>query len=118
MGTSSVKLPKPTDLLRFRLAYFVEIARGSSVIVSTLSAATRAAAISETLNDFVYWRGKSELPVYVELLAERLEERGEPAAAKEVRERVWPKPVVPVTVQATPTVQPARTRAGRMLRAA
>jgi hypothetical protein len=73
MGTSSVKRPKPTDLLRFRLAYFVEIARGSSVIVSTLSSASRAAAVSETLDDFVYWRGKEDLPVYVELLAERLE---------------------------------------------
>jgi len=118
MGPRSVKRPKPTDLLRFRLAYFVEIARGSSVIVSTLSSATRAAAISEALDDFVYWRGKEDLPVYVALLAERLEERGEPDAAKDVRERVWPAPVIPTPVQAVPAAQPVRRRPERALRAA
>jgi hypothetical protein len=118
MGTSSVKRPKPTDLIRFRLAYFVEIARGSSVIVSALSSVTRAAAITEMLDDFVYWRGKEDLPFYVELLAERLEERGKPDAANEVRERVWPEPVMPATVQTVPAAQPVRRRSGLALHAA
>ncbi|MEX3985323.1 hypothetical protein AB4Y45_40980 [Paraburkholderia sp. EG287A] len=80
------KQPSTADLSRCQLLYVVELARGSSHIDSTLTVASRKAAISEILSEFEAWYGTGDIPAFVEILARRLEERANPDAASAVRE--------------------------------
>jgi len=74
------------DMTRCRVAYSVELARGSSYICSTQSAASHRAAVDETLEEFVTLQGTQDLPAFIELLACHLEERGKPKSASAVRQ--------------------------------
>jgi hypothetical protein len=61
--------------------YRLELARGASHIASTLSAQGRAAAIAEVIDGFVLQYGETDLPVFLEVLADRLTQRGAKEAA-------------------------------------
>ncbi|MFM0078779.1 hypothetical protein P0D72_07795 [Paraburkholderia sediminicola] len=65
--------------------YSFELARDSSHIASTLTAATLNAAVNEVVDDFVQRHGKGELSIFLKLLAERLDAREKPVAASVVR---------------------------------
>lgn len=80
------KRPPAADLVRCRIEYFVELARASSYIASTLSSITRRAAIAESFSEFVERNGARDFPVFAELLARNLEERRSSEAANAVRE--------------------------------
>ncbi|MGF6482481.1 hypothetical protein [Paraburkholderia sp. JPY419] len=69
---------------RYRSTYLLELARGSSHIASTLGADSRQAAIAEVLCEFGLQYGKDKLPVFRALLAESLEDRDNPDAARAV----------------------------------
>ncbi|WP_027801789.1 hypothetical protein [Paraburkholderia dilworthii] len=58
-----------------RIAYALELARGSSHISSTLTPETEQRAIGETLAGFCETYGEAELAVFQELLAEELRRR-------------------------------------------
>ncbi|MBK3779846.1 hypothetical protein G3A43_06235 [Paraburkholderia aspalathi] len=64
-----------------------ELARGSSHISSALSDQTRENAITEVTAGFVTLYGRRDLLVFVELLANALDERGSSTAAAAVRTR-------------------------------
>ncbi|MFP6560051.1 hypothetical protein WJ542_17380 [Paraburkholderia sp. B3] len=64
--------------------YRLELARGASHIASTLSAQSRAAAIAEVVDGFVLQYGETDLAVFLEVLADRLMQRGANEAATAV----------------------------------
>jgi len=66
---SGINRPSSADLIRCRIAYFVELARTSSRIASTQSSITQRTAIAETFSEFVEYHGARDFPVFVELLA-------------------------------------------------
>lgn len=68
----------------YRSVYLMEVARGSSHIASTLSAATQRIAIAEVLHEFQLQHGADRLAVFRDLLAESLEKRGHQSAAQAV----------------------------------
>jgi predicted kinase len=80
-----MKVPKPADFVRFQAAFSVDVARGSSIIGSTIKSESRAAAIAEMADEFQARHGQQHLLVFLELLAQRLGERNAPAAAEAVR---------------------------------
>lgn len=61
--------------------YSLELARGASVIASTLSDASLLNAIDETLSAFCARYGRDDLEAFVLALAERLTQRNRPDAA-------------------------------------
>jgi hypothetical protein len=67
-----------------RLAYVLELARGSSHISSTLSRETERRAIAETLTEFCQLYGEKEAAVFQKLLADELRQRGKRDAAAAV----------------------------------
>jgi hypothetical protein len=71
--------------MKYEEQYSVELARGSSHIASTRSSATLNAAVDEVLRAFVTLHGAADSPIFLELLAVRLEMRGFPVAAVIVR---------------------------------
>ncbi|WP_201643376.1 hypothetical protein [Paraburkholderia metrosideri] len=79
------KKRKPENLSQYDRRYEVELARGRSHIASTRSADTRNAAIEEAWTEFVALHGPAEAPVFLELLATRLEQSKSTDAAMEVR---------------------------------
>ncbi|MGF7001188.1 hypothetical protein [Paraburkholderia sp. GAS32] len=83
---SGAKHPAAVDLVRCQIEYFVELARASSYIASTLSFATQREAIAESFSEFMECHGAQDFSVFVELLARRLEERRSPEAARAVRQ--------------------------------
>jgi hypothetical protein len=85
---SGTKRPSGADLVRCRIEYFVELARASSYIASTLSSITQRAAIAESFSEFVECHGAQDFPVFVELLARCLEERESSEDADAVREEL------------------------------
>lgn len=87
--------------------YDLELARGSSHIASTLTAATLNAAVTEVVDDFVQRHGKYELSVFLKLLAVRLGERQKSAAASVVRyvDAIGSVPSLP-----QPATKPRRSR--------
>lgn len=85
---SGAKHPSAGDRARCRIEYYVDLARASSHIASTLSSVTQQAAIAETLTEFVERNGTRDFPVFVELLARCLEERESPEAANAVRQNL------------------------------
>ena len=72
------------DKQQYRSIYVLELARGSSYIASTLSPGSLHAAIAEVLRDFTLQYGEDALPLFRELLAESLEDRGNDGAAHAV----------------------------------
>ncbi|WP_233830261.1 hypothetical protein [Paraburkholderia sp. ZP32-5] len=84
MMTRGRKHGRVADKQQYRSIYVVELARGSSYIASTLSAESLHAAIAEVLRDFALQYGDDALPLFRELLAESLEDRGNVAAAQAV----------------------------------
>ena len=65
--------------------YNLELARGASVIASTLTEASLMQAVGETLSGFVATHGTEDLDTFVRILAERLNKRDRPDAAKMIR---------------------------------
>jgi hypothetical protein len=78
------KSGRVADKQQYRSNYVLELARGSSYIASTLSPESLHAAIAEVLRDFTLQYGDDALPLFRELLAENLEDRGNHAAAQAV----------------------------------
>jgi hypothetical protein len=78
------KTARQADKQQYRSIYVVELARGSSHIASTLSPASQHAAIAEVLREFTLQYGSDMLPVFRELLAESLGDRGNTSAAQAV----------------------------------
>lgn len=76
---------KPENLTQYDNRYEVEVARGRSHIASTRSADTRKAAIEGAWTEFVALHGPAQAPVFLELLATRLEQSKSTDAAAEVR---------------------------------
>ena len=79
--------PRPgrqADKNRYRTTYLLELARGSSFISSTLGADSQHAAIAEVLREFGLRYGKDKLPLFRDLLAESLQDRGNLDAARAV----------------------------------
>ncbi len=72
----------------YRRLYMAELARGGSYIASTLSDASERAAVLDVMREFSDRHGNKDLAVFMELLAQRLEERNRPAAASVVRRLV------------------------------
>jgi hypothetical protein len=66
--------------------FCLDVARGSSIIFSTISADSRNAAILETVNDFQKHHGRQYLLVFLDMLVERLNERQDSVAAAAVRD--------------------------------
>ncbi|WP_086910479.1 hypothetical protein [Paraburkholderia hospita] len=62
--------------------YNLELARGASVIASTLTEASLMQAVGETLSGFVATHGTEDLDAFVRILGERLNRRDRPDAAK------------------------------------
>jgi hypothetical protein len=85
MPTERMKLPKPADLVRFRVTYSIELARGSSIISSALKTDTRRAAIAEIADEFRAFHGSAHVLVFLDLLEEKLTARHAPEAAEAVR---------------------------------
>jgi hypothetical protein len=77
-------LGRQAEKNRYRSTYLLELARGSSHISSTLGADSQHAAIAEVLREFGLKYGKDKLPVFRDLLAESLEDRDNPDAARAV----------------------------------
>lgn len=73
-------------LVRARLTYMLELARGSSHIASTRQRDTRERAIAEVLQGFGEHHGQQLLAVFRELLAQATEQRGDREAAAAVRD--------------------------------
>ncbi|WP_025600014.1 hypothetical protein [Burkholderia sp. WSM2230] len=59
-----------------RLAYLLELARGSSHISSTLTPESERRAIVETLTEFCELYGQAQVALFQQLLAEELRQRG------------------------------------------
>ncbi|MFL9913257.1 hypothetical protein [Paraburkholderia sp. RL17-337-BIB-A] len=68
-----------------RVSYMLELARGSSHIVSTRTPETLSRAIAEVLNGFCQVHGLQASGVFRELLALDVEQRGNQDAALAVR---------------------------------
>ncbi|WP_028217596.1 hypothetical protein [Paraburkholderia oxyphila] len=64
--------------------YGLQLARGSSHIASTLTPATRADAIAEVIEEFEALFGLDDLAAFLEVLAQRLENRGAREASADV----------------------------------
>ncbi|HKT98210.1 MAG TPA: hypothetical protein VJS30_17045 [Paraburkholderia sp.] len=64
--------------------YGLQLARGSSHIASTLTPATRASAIAEVIEEFETLFGLDDLRCFLDVLAQRLENRGAREASAEV----------------------------------
>lgn len=73
------------DLVMYRCIYMAELARGSSHIASTLSVASRDAAIVEVVVDFQMMCARANLAIFLELLAQALEKRCNEEAAAAIR---------------------------------
>lgn len=86
MPLTRMKTPKPGDTARFRGTFHVDVARGSSIIFSTISADSRNAAILETVHEFEKHHGRQYLLVFLDMLVERLNERQATVAAAAVRD--------------------------------
>jgi hypothetical protein len=69
---------------QYRSIYLHELARASSHISSTLGADSQHAAIAEALREFGLKYGDDKVPLFRDLLAESLEDRGNPGAARAV----------------------------------
>lgn len=89
------------SLAQCEVHYSIELARGSSHIASTLTAATLNAAVTEVVIDFVQRHGNDGLSIFLKLLADRLDARQKSAAASVVRH-------VDAFGSAPPLPQPAR----------
>jgi hypothetical protein len=87
MGNIRTKAPTVADTARCRTAYMAELARGSSHISSALSEKSREDAITDITAAFITTYGRTDLLVFVGLLAAALDERGSTAAAAAVRTR-------------------------------
>lgn len=73
------------DLVTYRYIYMAELARGSSHIASTLSVASRDAAIVEVVIDFQRAYKQANVAVFLELLAQALQKRQHDEAAAAIR---------------------------------
>ena len=62
--------------------YALELARGASVIASTLSETSLMQAVGETLSGFVAAYGVQDLDAFVHILGERLMQRERPDAVR------------------------------------
>ncbi|MEM5292407.1 hypothetical protein ACFQ3P_42555 [Paraburkholderia sabiae] len=62
--------------------YAVELARGASVIASTLSEASLMQAVGDTLSGFVVAHGMADLDAFIHVLGERVMQRDRPDALK------------------------------------
>lgn len=71
--------------IRHEETYSVELARGGSHIASTRSLPSLQAAVAEVLEDFVARYGVANSTAFLNLLANRLDNRRFPDAAKMVR---------------------------------
>jgi hypothetical protein len=69
------------DIANARTAYELDLARGCSYIISTLTADARDRAVAEVLREFRELYGDGDLPLFKELLVEVLQRRGERDAA-------------------------------------
>jgi len=67
--------------------YSLELARGASIIASSLGETSLTQAVNETLPDFLENHGSGELEPFIRLLGERLEQRGRADAVR--RLGVW-----------------------------
>jgi hypothetical protein len=85
MPLERLKVPKPADLVRFHATFWVDVARGSSIISSTIKSESRSAAVAEMADEFQARHGRQYLLVFLELLVQRLVERNAPAGAEAVR---------------------------------
>jgi hypothetical protein len=86
MPVARMKIPKPGDTARFRGTFSVAVARGSSIIFSTITVDSRNAAILETVHEFEKYHGRQYLLVFLDMLVERLNERQASVAAAAVRD--------------------------------
>lgn len=64
--------------------YSLELARSASHIASVLTPESRANAIAEVIEDFVIQYGETDLAVFLDMLADRLDKRGAAEAATAV----------------------------------
>ncbi|MDE1182347.1 hypothetical protein [Paraburkholderia sp.] len=69
------------DIGRYASLYAAEVARGASHIASTLTPKTLAAAVSETMAEFVGRHGHHPFEIFRQLLVEALEKRDRADAA-------------------------------------
>ena len=76
-------------LAQGRVAYMLELVRGSSHIASTRKPETLNHAIGEVLDGFRQLHGVPGLGVFRELLAQDVERRGNQGAASAVRSFSW-----------------------------
>ncbi|MGT2477622.1 hypothetical protein [Paraburkholderia terrae] len=69
-------------LPHIEVRYALELARGASVIASTLSEASLMQAVGDTLSGFVVAHGMADLDAFIYVLGERLMQRDRPDALK------------------------------------
>ncbi len=75
---------------RFSTAHYQTIwnfylSKASAIIASTLTPVTLHAAITEAVQEFAQSHGHDEVPIFLALLAERLDGRGKPVASAAIR---------------------------------
>ena len=94
-GTKSSRLKVAIRFL-IETRYALELARGASVIASTLTQSSSMQAIGETLSAFIANHGPEDLDGFVLILSERLIERGRADAAEMIRDwrAGWAPPIV------------------------
>lgn len=81
------------DVRRFQPIFELELARGASVIASTLTDERRQKAIAEIFEDVVQAYGETHLHVFGELLAYHLSERGDTIGSAAVFRRIPREPL-------------------------
>lgn len=91
MPTANHQRPRH-DVLRFRQVFELELARGASVIASTLTDESRQNAITEIFEDVEQAHGETHVDIFGDLLAYRLSERGDPVGSSAVRRRIPSEP--------------------------
>lgn len=91
MPTANHQRPRH-DVRRFQQIFELELARGASVIASTLTDESRQNAITEIFEDVVQAYGETHVDIFGDLLAYRLSERGDPIGSAAVRRRIPGEP--------------------------
>ncbi len=99
MPVERMKVPKQSDLARFKATFSMDIARASSIISSALRPESLSTAIAEAVEEFQARHGRQNLLVFLVLLAERLVERNAPVAADALRDHAQSLTNVPLSLR-------------------